>query len=223
MLTRALIVQRHVPRALSTQYYFFHSGSTTAAKVKASEVKVGNVLSLEDDSTLAMVKKSTIVKPGKGGAFNNLELTTMSGRNMSLRLRTTETVEKVRLDRESYQVLYLDGDTVHLMHDETFEQLSVELPSVLPEQKQHPFVQDGVKLELLSYESNPISVALPNKVEIEVAVTEPQPKGATIKVGAFKSCELSNGVSIMIPPFVNTGDMIEVNPNTLEYVGRVSK
>lgn len=68
--------------------------------------------------------------------------------------------------------------------------LNRQLPSVLPEQKQHPFVQDGVKLELLSYESNPISVALPNKVEIEVAVTEPQPKGATIKVGAFKSCEV---------------------------------
>mmetsp|Transcript_9121 Transcript_9121/g.18450 ORF Transcript_9121/g.18450 Transcript_9121/m.18450 type:complete len:220 (-) Transcript_9121:21-680(-) len=202
---------------------FYRPTPSVCEKIKGSSVHVGTVLSLEND-VLAIVKKSTIVKPGKGGAYNNLELTTLdTGRNVSLRLRTTENVEKARLDREFYQVLYIEEDSVHLMHNETFEQISVELSSVLPDPKQQPFVQDGVNIELLSHESSPISVALPNAVEIEVAMTEPQPKGATAKTGAFKSCELANGVSIMIPPFVNTGDIIEVNPTTQEYVGRVSK
>ena len=175
------------------------------------------LLSLPDEKkgkdTLAIVTKSQTVKPGKGGAFNNLELSTLlTKRKMVMRLRSDQTVERVGLDPSvKHTVLYIEGDTIHLMNSETFE--SIELATDIVNKEELPFVMDNQEIDVESYDGTPIGLLLPPKMRIEIKHTETQTKGAT-KDASTKPGILSNDVTIQIPPFVDTGDFVFVCPTT---------
>lgn len=184
-------------------------------KINGVEIKIGNVL--EHNARLWVVTKTQHVKPGKGGAFNQVEMKDLkSGTKLNERFRSDETVERVRLDQIDYQFLYADGDKLHFMHQETFEQ--VELDAALLDDRL-PFLQENMICVVESYEGDPISIEMPIHVTLEIAETEPVVKGQTAS-SSYKPAVLSNGVRILVPPFINAGDKVVVNTSEATYVER---
>ncbi|GMH77100.1 hypothetical protein TrST_g4098 [Triparma strigata] len=212
------------PRLLSSRpvlgQRLFQSSAKRNGPIKAGDIRVGNVLDLPPLARVTSVEK---VKPGKGGAFATVTLQTLdtSKKKLNKRFRTDEKVEKVSLGvEEKYQVLYV-ADGIECMNLETFDQMIVD--STLLSETELNFCLDGVEIGLQSYNGEIVNVVLPKGVEINIQETEPQPNGATAKQGAFKSSVLANGARCMVPPFLETGDLIEVDPRTGEYMNRVSK
>ncbi|GMH49906.1 hypothetical protein TL16_g00649 [Triparma laevis f. inornata] len=188
--------------------------------IKAGDIRVGNVLDLPPLARVTSVEK---VKPGKGGAFATVTLQTIdqSKKKLNKRFRTDEKVEKVSLGvEEKFQVLYV-ASGIECMNLSTFDQITVE--SHLLTETELNFCIDGTVIGLQQYNNEIVNVVLPKGVEIEIQETEPQPNGATAKQGAFKSSVLANGVRCMVPPFLETGDIVEVDPRNGEYMNRVSK
>ena len=210
------VLSRRAARSVSASSFFTRTVANEM-KIRGNDVKPGHILCL-NDGTLAVVKKSTFQRPGKSGSFNNLELHTLKGKKINLRLRTTETVERARVDTDKYVVLFLEDSLVHLMNSTTFEQIAVDL-DCLPDDKQRPFVVDGISVEVKSCDSEIISFELPKQISLQIE-TNSQAKGATVKSGAYKTGTLSNGVSVMVPAFVESGDTVTVCPQTLEYLSR---
>lgn len=184
-------------------------------KIDGVQIRIGNVL--EHQKKLWVVTKTQHVKPGKGGAFNQVEMKAIKeGTKLNERFRSNDKVEKVRLDQINYQYLYAEGEKHIFMHPENFEQ--VELNSELLGDKA-AFLQDGMQVMVEFYESDPLSVQLPEKVTLEIAETEPVVKGQTA-AHSNKPAVLSNGVRVMVPPFINQGDMVIVNTEDSTYSER---
>jgi elongation factor P len=185
------------------------------AKIYGNEVRPGNII--EHDGGLWVVVKTAHVKPGKGGAFAQVELKNIrDGRKLNERFRSADKVERVRLDQKDQQFLYEQDGMLVFMDADTFEQ--IEIPAdILGDRR--PFLQDGVTVKVEYYESEALSVELPDKVVCTVTETEPAVKGQTA-ANSFKPAVLDNGVRIMVPPFVGEGEAIVVSTETMEYVER---
>ena len=184
-------------------------------KIAGNEIRPGNVIEHRDHIWLAV--RVQHVKPGKGGAYAQVELRNLrNGSKLNERFRSAETVERVRLDQREQQFLYASDDLLVFMDTQTYEQ--VELPnSVLGDRL--AFLQDGMTVRIEYYEQEPLSVSLPEKVACVVAETEPTVKGQTA-ASSYKPAVLDNGVRVMVPPFIEIGERIEIQPETLEYAGR---
>jgi elongation factor P len=184
-------------------------------KIDGVAIRIGNVL--EHKNRLWVVTKTQHVKPGKGGAFNQVEMKDVkSGTKLNERFRSDETVERVRLDQIDYQFLYAEGDKLHFMQQESFEQVELDA-EILGERL--PFLQDGMMVIVESYEGDPISVEIPEHVTLQITETEPVVKGQTAS-SSYKPAILSNGVRIMVPPFINVDDKVVVNTTEATYVER---
>ncbi|SEA77980.1 elongation factor P [Rubrimonas cliftonensis] len=185
------------------------------AKINGNEIRPGNIL--EHDGGLWIAVKTDHVKPGKGGAFAQVELKNIrDGRKLNERFRSADKVERVRLEQKDQQFLYQQEDMLVFMDAETFEQ--IELPAdILGDRR--PFLQDGMTVTIEYHEAEALSAALPEKVICEIAETEPVVKGQTA-ANSFKPATLDNGVRVMVPPFVGAGERIVVNTETFEYVER---
>ena len=184
-------------------------------KINGNEIRPGNVL--EHDSGLWAAVKVDHVKPGKGGAFAQVELKNLrDGRKLNERFRSADKVERVRLEQKDQQFLYEADDMLHFMDSETFDQ--VALPAdILGDRR--PFLQDGTVCQIEYYEEEALNVTLPQRVTCVVAETEPVVKGQTA-ANSFKPAILDNGVRVMIPPFVGQDEAIVVSTETMEYVER---
>ncbi len=184
-------------------------------KINGNEIRPGNII--EHDGGLWIAVKTAHVKPGKGGAFAQVELKNIrDGRKLNERFRSADKVERVRLDQKDQQFLYQSGDMLVFMDAETFEQ--IEIPAdILGDRR--PFLQDGMTVVVEYYEAEALSCSLPEKVTCEITETEPVVKGQTA-ANSFKPAMLDNGVRVMVPPFVGTGEKIVVNTETGEYVER---
>ncbi|MCC5984470.1 MAG: elongation factor P [Rhodobacteraceae bacterium] len=184
-------------------------------KINGNEIRPGNVL--EHDSGLWVAVKVNHVKPGKGGAFAQVEMKNLrDGRKLNERFRSEDKVERVRLEQKDQQFLYENDDMLVFMDMETFEQL--ELPAdVLGERR--PFLQDGMTVTIEYYGEEALNVTLPQKVTCTVVETEPVVKGQTA-ANSYKPAILDNGVRVMVPPFVGTDEAIVVNTETFEYAER---
>ena len=221
-----LLLQKGPKHASKRVLRTFVSLSTLALeKIKGVDVRVGHVLDLNEGGApvLGIVKKSTKVKPGKGGAFNNLELQQLiSGKKVMLRLRSEDNAERISLDKSQiYNLLYKEGDLLNLMHTTTYEQIEVNSSILEGYPETLPFLQDGLEnVEIVAFEGDPIICRIPKHVAVGVKYTDEQTKGATSDRGAFKVAELENGLTIQIPPFVQTGEGIVVDTTTREYVSR---
>jgi elongation factor P len=185
------------------------------AKINGNEIRPGYIL--DHDGGLWGAVKVAHVKPGKGGAFAQVELKNLrDGRKLNERFRSADKVERVRLDQKDQQFLYEQDGMLVFMDADTFEQ--IEIPAdILGDRR--PFLQDGVTVKVEYYESEALSVDLPDRVICTVTETEPAVKGQTA-ANSFKPAMLDNGVRIMVPPFVGEGEAIVVSTETMEYVER---
>lgn len=184
-------------------------------KINGNEIRPGNVL--EHDSGLWAAVKVDHVKPGKGGAFAQVELKNLrDGRKLNERFRSADKVERVRLEQKDQQFLFEADDMLTFMDSQTFDQ--IELPAdILGDRR--PFLQDGMVVKIEYYEEEALNVTLPARVTCTVAETEPVVKGQTA-ANSFKPATLDNGVRVMIPPFVGQDEAIVVSTETMEYVER---
>lgn len=185
------------------------------AKINGNELRPGNII--EHNAGLWVVVKTAHVKPGKGGAFAQVELRNLrNGSKLNERFRSADRVERVRLDQKDQQFLYEQDGRLVFMDAETFEQ--VELPAdILGDRR--PFLQDGMTATVEYYQDEALSVDLPEKVTCTVTETEPVLKGQTA-TSSYKPALLDNGVRIMVPPFVGEGEAVVVSTSTLDYQER---
>ena len=184
-------------------------------KMNGNEIRQGNIIKHQD--TIWVAVKCNAVKPGKGGAFNQVELKNLlDGRKLNERFRAAETVERVRLEQKTHTYLYEDGNFLVFMNGETYEQINIEKDFVGDKAK---FLNDGMAVEVEFYEEKPISLALPEQVILEVQDTEPVVKGQTA-ANSFKPATMENSVRTNVPPFVGVGEKLVINTEDGSYVKR---
>ncbi len=184
-------------------------------KINGNEIRPGNVI--EHNGRLWRAVKLQHVKPGKGGAYAQVELKDIrDGTKLNERFRSSETVERVRLDQKDYQFLFADGDMLTFMDQETYEQVSVNADLV---GEPLPFLSEGMIVSIESYEDDPISVTLPETVVEEIVEADAVVKGQTAS-SSYKPAMLANGVRIMVPPHIESGTRVVVNTTDASYVER---
>ncbi len=184
-------------------------------KINGNEIKPGNIISHQNGLWVAV--KANAVKPGKGGAFNQVELKNLiDGRKLNERFRSSETVEKVRLEQKTHTYLYAEGDMLVFMNSENYEQINLQAEFI---GERAAFLTDGMEVQLEFHEDQPISVSLPDQVILEITETEPVVKGQTA-ANSYKPAILENGVRTLVPPFVNSGERILVLTEDGSYIKR---
>ena len=184
-------------------------------KINGNEIRPGNVIQHQD--SLWMAVKTNAVKPGKGPAYNQVELKNLlNGSKLNERFRASETVERVRLEQKDHTFLYAEGDMLVFMDAESYEQISIPKDLI---GERVAFLQDGMQVIVESHEGKAIRVQLPEHVTLEITETEPTVKGQTAS-SSYKPSIVENGLRIMVPPHMSTGQKIIVNTETLEYVKR---
>ena len=184
-------------------------------KINGNEIKPGAIL--EHDNGLWAAVKVNHVKPGKGGAFAQVELKNLrDGRKLNERFRSEDKVERVELDMKDQQFLYESDGRLVFMDAETFEQVEIDA-DLLGDRR--PFLQDGMTASVEYYGDEALNVRIPQKVTCRVVETEPVQNGQTASK-SFKPAILDNGVRIMIPPFVGADEDIVVHTELMEYSER---
>jgi elongation factor P len=184
-------------------------------RINGNEIKPGNII--EHKNSLWVAVKTNAVKPGKGGAFNQVEFKNLlDGSKLNERFRATENVEKVRLEQKDFQFLYADGDALVFMDLVTYDQLELQKEFV---GERSAFLQDGMTITLEMYEEKPIGIRLPDHVTLEIIEAEPVVKGQTA-TSSYKPAVMENGIRVMVPQFISAGEKIVVDTNELTYLRR---
>ena len=185
-------------------------------KINANEIKPGMIIEHKNDYW--NVLKTQHVKPGKGGAFNQVELKSVTkGTKLNERFRSSETVEKSELDEKKFNFLYSDEKSCHFMDQINFEQIEIN-KNLLGEKKK--LLVENMEVSVNFHEDQAISIDLPTSVELTIENTDAAIKGQTAS-SSYKPATLKNGIKIMVPPFINSGDKIILDTRTLEYVKKI--
>ena len=186
-------------------------------KISAVEVKPGMIIEHKNDYW--NVLKAQHVKPGKGGAFNQVELKSITkGTKLNERFRSSETVEKAELEEKKFNFLYSDEENCHFMDNKTFEQILI-VKSLVGEK--YKLLTENLEVSISFMDEKPLSVELPNNLECVIDITDAAIKGQTA-ASSYKPATLDNGLKINVPPFVESGDKIILDTRTLEYVKKVN-
>jgi len=185
-------------------------------KINAGEIRVGMLLEYKND--LWQVLKTQHVKPGKGGAFAQVEMKSV-GKNTKLneRFRSSESVEKASLDEITFNFLYSDENNYFFMDPKTFEQTEITKDVIGEKGK---LLTENLEVKLSFYNDNPISIELPNQINCKISTTDAALKGQTVS-SSYKPATLDNGIKIQVPPFVEEGDEIILDTRTIEYVKKI--
>ena len=185
-------------------------------KILGNEIKPGMIIEHKND--LWSVLKTQHVKPGKGGAFNQVELKNVKkGTKLNERFRSSDTVERAVLDDKKFNFLYEDEKNCHFMDQTNFEQIQIS-KSLLGEKSK--LLKENMEVSVLFYEDQALSVELPTSVELIVETTDATIKGQTAS-SSYKPATLENGIKITVPPFINSGDKISLDTRTLEYIKKI--
>ena len=185
------------------------------AKINGNEIRPGMVIEYQD--TLWAAVKTMAVKPGKGPAYNQVELKNLiDGRKLNNRFGSDERVERARLEQKDFQFLYKQGESLVFMDTDSYEQ--IELPEDFVGERS-AFLQDGMTVTLEMHEERPIGIKLPDQVTLEIVEADPVVKGQTA-ASSYKPAKLENGIRVMVPPFITTGEKIVVDTNEVTYVRR---
>ena len=184
-------------------------------KINGNEIRPGNVL--EHDGHLWAAVKVDHVKPGKGGAFAQVELKNLrNGSKLNERFRSADKVERVRLEQKDHTYLYEEGDLLVFMDAESYEQIHISKDLI---GERVAFLQDGMAVTVESHEGRAISVQMPEQVTLEIVETEPTVKGQTAS-SSYKPAIADNGLRIMVPPFIAQDEDIVVHTEFMEYSER---
>lgn len=184
-------------------------------KISASEIRIGNLI--EYQAKLWRVLKKNHVKPGKGGAFVQIEMKELSaGTKLNERFRSEDKVEKAHVEPRKMQYLYADDQDLVFMDSETYDQLTLPAAEIAD---QAGYLLPNTEVQLNFHNGNPISLELPANVVMEVVDTEAVVKGQTAS-GSGKPAELETGLRVTVPTFVSVGDKVRVNTETGAYVER---
>ena len=185
-------------------------------KINAGEIRVGMLLEYKND--LWQVLKTQHVKPGKGGAFAQVEMKSM-GKNTKLneRFRSSETVEKASLEETDFNYLYDDEVNYIFMNPKTFDQIEIKKDIVGEKGK---LMTENLEVSVSFYNDSPISVELPNQVNCKIETTDVALKGQTVS-SSYKPATLDNGLNIQVPPFIESGDEVIIDTRTLEYIKKI--
>ena len=185
-------------------------------KILGNEIKPGMII--EHNNDLWTVLKAQHVKPGKGGAFNQVELKSVKkGTKLNERFRSSDSVERAILDEKKFSFLYEDENNCHFMDQINFEQIEIN-KNLLGEKKK--LLVENMEVSVNFHEDQAISIDLPTSVELTIENTDAPIKGQTAS-SSYKPATLENGIKIMVPPFINSGDNIILDTRTLEYVKKI--
>ena len=186
-------------------------------KINAGEIRVGMLLEYKND--LWQVLKTQHVKPGKGGAFAQVEMKSVGNKTkLNERFRSGETVEKASLDEINFNFLYSDEKHYFFMNPKTFEQTEISKDIIGAKGK---LLTENLEVTISFYNDNPISIELPNQVNCKISSTDAALKGQTVS-SSYKPAILDNGLKVQVPPFVEDEDEIILDTRTLEYVKKVN-
>ncbi len=185
-------------------------------KINAGEIRVGMLLEYKND--LWQVLKTQHVKPGKGGAFAQVEMKSLNkNTKLNERFRSSETVEKASLEETKFNYLYSDEANYFFMDPKSFEQIEIKKETVGDKGK---LLSENLEVSVSFYNENPISIELPNQVQCKIETTDVALKGQTVS-SSYKPATLDNGLNIQVPPFIDAGDEVLVDTRNLEYIKKI--
>ncbi len=185
-------------------------------KISGNEIKTGMII--EHNNDLWEVLKTQHVKPGKGGAFNQVEMKSINKETkLNERFRSSDNVERAIVEEVDYNFLYEDKGEFYFINNKTFEQISLKQELMGEKSK---FLSEGLEVKIGLYNDIPIKIDLPNQIESKIETTDAAIKGQTA-ASSYKPALLENGISILVPPFIEIGDKIIVDTRTIEYVKKV--
>ncbi len=186
-------------------------------KIQGNEIKPGMIIEHNNDHWTVL--KAQHVKPGKGGAFNQVELKSLTkGTKLNQRFRSSENVERAQLEEKEFNFLYSDENGCFFMDPKSYEQISIKKNLLGDKIK---LLTENLKVTISFLEENPLSVDLPTNIECEIESTEGVVKGQTA-ASSYKTAKLKNGLDIMVPPFIEEGNKIILDTRNLEYVKKVN-
>ena len=182
-------------------------------KITANEIKQGMIIEHKNDYW--NVLKTQHVKPGKGGAFNQVELKSIiKGTKLNERFRSSENVEKAEVDEKKFNFLYSDDKNSYFMDNVSFEQISMSNDVIGNKVK---LLKENLEVTISLLEEKPLSIELPKNIDCIVDSTDAVVKGQTA-ASSYKPAKLDNGLTITVPPFIESGDKIIIDSRNLEYV-----
>ena len=185
-------------------------------KISASEIRVGMLIEYKDD--LWEVLKTQHVKPGKGGAFAQIEMKSVNkNTKLNERFRSSEAVEKASVEEITFNYLYNDEMNCFFMNPKTFEQIEIKKNTIGEKGK---LLSENLEVSVSFYNEYPISVKLPNQVACLIERTDVALKGQTVS-SSYKPAILDNGLKIQVPPFIESGDKIILDTRTIEYIKKI--
>jgi len=185
-------------------------------KLYASEIRVGMLIEYKGD--LWQVLKTQHVKPGKGGAFAQVEMKSLNkNTKLNERFRSSESVEKASLDETKFNYLYDDESDYHFINPKSYEQINIKKEVVGEKGK---LLTENLEVSISFHNENPLSVELPNQVTSTIETTDVALKGQTVS-SSYKPAILDNGINIQVPPFIENGDKIIVDTRTMEYIKKI--
>ena len=185
-------------------------------KINATEIRVGMILEYKND--LWEVLKTQHVKPGKGGAFAQVEMKNLNkNTKLNERFRSSETVEKAILDEIKFNYLYDDDENYYFMNPVSFDQINIK-KNIIGEKGK--MLTENLEVSIHFHDNEALSVDLPNQITCKIETTDAALKGQTIS-SSYKPATLENGINIQVPPFIESGDTIIVDTRTIEYVKKV--
>tara|TARA_Y100000996_G_C22294003_1_gene549274 strand:+ start:64 stop:624 length:561 start_codon:yes stop_codon:yes gene_type:complete len=185
-------------------------------KINASEIRVGMLLEYKND--LWQVLKTQHVKPGKGGAFAQVEMKSINKETkLNERFRSSETVEKASVEENKFNYLYEDENDYIFMDPKSFEQTQVKKKIIGEKGK---LLTENLEVSINFFNDQPISIELPNQITCKIETTEAALKGQTVS-SSYKPATLENGLNIQVPPFIESGDNVVIDTRNLEYIKKI--
>ena len=185
-------------------------------KIYASEIRVGMLVEYKGD--LWQVLKTQHVKPGKGGAFAQVEMKSVNkNTKLNERFRSSESIEKASLDENKFNYLYEDELDYYFMDPKSFEQINIK-KNIIGEKGK--MLTENLEVSISFYNEKPLIVELPNHITCTIETTDVALKGQTVS-SSYKPATLDNGINIQVPPFINSGDKVIVDTRTMEYVKKI--
>ena len=185
-------------------------------KILGNEIKPGMLIEHKND--LWEVLKTQHVKPGKGGAFNQVEMKSLNkNTKLNERFRSSDSVEKAFLEEEKFNFLYEDGNDYYFINQKSFEQINIKKNIVGDKGK---LLTENLEVTVKFYNEKPLSVKLPNQISCKIDSTDVSLKGQTVS-SSYKPAVLKNGLKIQVPPFIENEDTIIVDSRTIEYIKKI--